>query len=65
MTTVPLNTPAQITAATFRGSRGAVYNQIVSDLVDATKSNLPVRQPAVIADMRRCRPSTACSGRCT
>lgn len=46
MTTVPLTTTAQITAATFRVPAAQVYNQIVGDLVDATKSNLPIRQPA-------------------
>ncbi|HLZ87739.1 MAG TPA: RagB/SusD family nutrient uptake outer membrane protein, partial [Puia sp.] len=46
MSTVPLNTPAQITAATYRVPAVQVYNQIVADLTDATKSNLPVRQPA-------------------
>ena len=46
MTTVPLNTTEQITAATYRVPAAQVYNQIIADLVDATKSNLPVRQPA-------------------
>jgi len=46
MTTVPLTTTAQITAATYRAPAAQVYNQIVADLVDATKSNLPIRQPA-------------------
>jgi hypothetical protein len=46
MTTVPLMTPAQITAATYRVPAAQVYNQIIADLVDATKSGLPVRQPA-------------------
>jgi hypothetical protein len=46
MTTVPLNTTEQITAATYRVPAVQVYNQIIADLVDATKSNLPVRQPA-------------------
>lgn len=46
MATVPLNTPEQITAATFRVPAAQVYNQIISDLADATKSNLPVRQPS-------------------
>jgi hypothetical protein len=46
MATAPLNSPAQITAATFRVPAAQVYNQIIADLVDATKSNLPVRQPA-------------------
>jgi len=46
MTTVPLNTTGQIQAATYRVPAAQVYNQIIADLVDATKSNLPVRQPA-------------------
>lgn len=46
VSTVPLNTTAQITAATFRVPAAQVYNQIVTDLVDASKSNLPVRQSA-------------------
>jgi hypothetical protein len=46
MATAPLNSPAQISAATFRVPATQVYNQIIADLVDASKSNLPVRQPA-------------------
>lgn len=46
MTTVPLTTPAQITAATFRVPAAQVYSQIIGDLVAAANSNLPVRQPA-------------------
>jgi hypothetical protein len=46
MSTVPLTTPADITKATFRVPAAQVYSQIISDLVDASKSNLPVRQPA-------------------
>jgi hypothetical protein len=46
MVTVPLTTPAQITAATFRVKAAVVYQQIIADLTDAAKSNLPVVQPA-------------------
>jgi hypothetical protein len=46
MATVPLTTTEQITAATYRVPAAQVYNQIIADLVDATRSNLPVRQPA-------------------
>src|SRR6202012_2944848 len=35
MTTVPLNTPAQITDSTFRVKASQVYQQIISDLTDA------------------------------
>jgi hypothetical protein len=46
MVTAPLNTPAEITAATFRVPAAQVYKQIVADLSDATKSGLPAVQPA-------------------
>jgi hypothetical protein len=46
MVTAPLNTPGEITAATFRVPAAQVYKQIVTDLTDAYKSNLPVVQPA-------------------
>jgi hypothetical protein len=46
MVTVPLITPAQITAATFRVPAAQVYKQIVADLTDAYKSGIPAVQPA-------------------
>jgi hypothetical protein len=46
MVTVPLTTTGQITAATFRVKAAQVYQQIVADLSDATKSGLPAVQPA-------------------
>ena len=46
MTTVPLTTIDQIKAATFRVKSSVVYQQIVADMTDAAKSNLPVVQPA-------------------
>jgi starch-binding outer membrane protein, SusD/RagB family len=44
MTTVPLNTTAQITDSTFRVKAPLVYQQIIADLTDAAHSNLPVVQ---------------------
>jgi len=46
MATVPLNSLAEIKAATFRVPAAQVYKQIVADLTDAYKSSLPVVQPA-------------------
>jgi hypothetical protein len=46
MATVPLNSLAEINAATFRVPAAQVYKQIVADLTDAYKSSLPVVQPA-------------------
>ena len=46
MTTVPLNSLAQINDSTYRVPAATVYQQIVQDLTDAVNSGLPVTQPA-------------------
>ena len=46
MSTVPLTSPAQITESTFRVPQAQVYQQIISDLVNASKGGLPVVQPS-------------------
>lgn len=46
LVTKQLKTVAEINAVTFRSKAAAVYQQIVADLSDAAKSNLPVTQPA-------------------
>lgn len=46
MATTPLTTLAQIQAATFRVPQAQVYQQIITDLVNASKGGLPVVQPA-------------------
>ena len=45
LVTERLSTTEQVTAATFRETREKVYAQIIKDLVDVTKSNLPNIQP--------------------
>jgi hypothetical protein len=45
MSTVALTTPAQISAATYRVKAAVVYSQVIADLTDAYKVNLPARQP--------------------
>jgi hypothetical protein len=45
MSTVALTTPAEISAATYRVKAQVVYAQIIADLTDAYKANLPTRQP--------------------
>jgi hypothetical protein len=46
MSTVPLTSTSQIAAATFRVPQAQVYQQIITDLVNASKGGLPVVQPA-------------------
>jgi hypothetical protein len=46
LSTVPLTTTAQITAATYRVPQKQVYQQIIADLVNASQGGLPVVQPA-------------------
>jgi starch-binding outer membrane protein, SusD/RagB family len=46
MSTVPLTTTGQITAATFRVPAAQVYQQVIADLSDAVKSGLPNVQPS-------------------
>jgi starch-binding outer membrane protein, SusD/RagB family len=46
LSTVPLTSTAQITAATFRTPQAQVYQQIITDLVNASNGGLPVVQPA-------------------
>jgi hypothetical protein len=46
MTTKPLNSLAEISAATFRVKANLVYQQIIADLTDAVKSNIPNVQAA-------------------
>lgn len=46
MSTTPLTTTAEIQAATFRVPQAQVYQQIITDLVNASKGGLPVVQPA-------------------
>ena len=46
MSTVPLTSFAQITDSTFRVPQLQVYQQIIADLVNASKGGLPVVQPS-------------------
>lgn len=46
MATKPLNTTAEINAATARVKASVVYQQIIADMTDAVKSNLPAVQPS-------------------
>lgn len=46
MSTVPLTTTAQIADSTFRVPQKQVYQQIITDLVNASNGGLPVVQPS-------------------